>query len=149
MNLGVLHKAPVPATSFFPNDIGVILSCGSITKVGCNNPAGYRTHLEVDGETCHSLTMRLPTAILASLLAACGGISPAQEAPAPLLQSELDEQRSLLERVIANQKKNDLAQFTYERLESLGIYKGNGATPPAAVKTTPSAPAGAGTHRIS
>jgi len=37
MNLGFLHKAPVRATGLFPNDIGVILSCVSITKVGCNN----------------------------------------------------------------------------------------------------------------
>src|SRR5258708_20065407 len=95
MNLGVLHKAPVPATSFFPNDIGVILSCVSITKVGCNNPARYRIQLEVDGETRHSLTMRLPTAILASLLAACGRKSPPQEAPAPPLPSALNHQPSL------------------------------------------------------
>src|SRR5260370_3730027 len=148
MNLGVLHKALLRATGFFPNDIGVILGCVSITKVGCNNPARYRIQLEVDGETCHSLTMRLPTAILASLLAACGGISPAQEAPAPLLQSELDEQRTLLERVIANQKKNDLAQFTYERLERLEIYKGSGATQPPEIKTTRAVPAGTGIDRI-
>jgi len=38
--------------------------------------------------------------------------------------------------MIANQKKNDLAQFTYERLERLEIYKGSGATQPAEIKTT-------------
>jgi hypothetical protein len=90
--------------------------------------------------------MRLPTAILVSfLLAACGGISLAQEAPAPALQSELDEQRALLERVIANQKRNDLAQSTYERLERLEIHKGN-STPE--VKTTRAIPAGTGIDRI-
>jgi hypothetical protein len=89
--------------------------------------------------------MRLPTAILVSLLTACGGISLAQEAPAPALQSELDEQRALLERVIANQKKNDLAQSTYERLERLEIHKGN-STPE--VKTTRAIPAGTGIDRI-
>ena len=62
--------------------------------------------------------------------------------------SELDEQRSLLERVIANQKKNDLAQFTYERLERLEIYKGAAGTQPAEVKTTRAVPAGTGIDRI-
>jgi hypothetical protein len=61
------------------------------------------------------------------------------------LQSELDEQRALLERVIANQKKNDLAQSTYERLERLEIHKGN-STPE--VKTTRAIPAGTGIDRI-
>jgi hypothetical protein len=91
--------------------------------------------------------MRLPLAILVSLLVARGGISVAQEAPAPLLQSELDEQRALLERVIANQKKNDIAQFTYERLERLEIHKG-AALQPAEVKTTRAVPAGTGIDRI-
>jgi hypothetical protein len=93
--------------------------------------------------------MRLPTAILVlSLIAACGGISLAQESPAPLLQSELDEQRALLERVIANQKKNDLAQATYERLERLEIHKGASAVQPPEVKTTRAVPAGTGIDRI-
>jgi hypothetical protein len=61
------------------------------------------------------------------------------------LQSELDEQRALLERVIANQKKNDLAQSTYERLERLEIHKGT-STPE--VKTTRAIPAGTGIDRI-
>ena len=92
--------------------------------------------------------MRVPTAIFVMLvLAACGKMSLAQEAPAPLLQSELDEQRALLERVIANQKKNDLAQFTYERLERLEIHKG-AAVQPAEVKTTRAVPAGTGIDRI-
>jgi len=93
--------------------------------------------------------MRLPTAILVtSLLAACGGISLAQDAPAPLLQSELDEQRALLERVIANQKKNDIAQSTYERLERLEVHKGSSSTQPPEVKTTRAVPAGTGIDRI-
>ena len=42
--------------------------------------------------------MRLPTPILfASLLAACGGISLAQDGPPTVLQSEVDEQRALLD----------------------------------------------------
>lgn len=105
--------------------------------------------MDVDGASRRSLTMRLPTATLVlSLLTACGGICLAQDAPAPLLQSELDEQRALLERVIANQKKNDLAQSTYERLERLEIHKGAASTQPPEVKTTRAVPAGTGIDRI-
>jgi hypothetical protein len=93
--------------------------------------------------------MRLATAILVtSLLAACGATSPAQDAPAPLLQSELDEQRTLLERVIANQKKNDVAQATFERLERLEIHKGTAPGQPPEIKTTRAVPAGTGIDRI-
>jgi hypothetical protein len=92
--------------------------------------------------------MRLPTAILAiSMIAACGGASLAQEAQAPALRSEVDDQQALLERVIANQKKNDLAMFTYERLERLETLK-NGHAQPAEVKTTRAVPAGTGTDHI-
>jgi hypothetical protein len=92
--------------------------------------------------------MRSPTTILfVSLLAAYGGISQAQDAPsAPALQSELDEQRTLLARVIANQKKDDLAQFTYERIEQLELQKSPGSKPE--VKTTRAVPAGTGIDRI-
>jgi hypothetical protein len=93
--------------------------------------------------------MRLPTPILfASLLAACGGISLAQDGPPTVLQSEVDEQRALLERVIANQKKNDLAQFTYERQERLEIHKAAAASQPPEIKTSRAVPAGTGIDRI-
>ncbi len=93
--------------------------------------------------------MQCPRAILfASLLAACGGISVAQDAPIPVPQSEGDEARTLLEHVIANQKKNDLAQFTYERLERLEIQKGPPASHPPEIKTTRAVPAGTGIDRI-
>ncbi len=93
--------------------------------------------------------MRSPRAILfASLLAACGGISWAQDASIPVVQSEVDEQRALLEHVIANQKKNDLAQFTYERLERLEIQKGAAGSQPPEIKTTRAVPAGTGIDRI-
>lgn len=92
--------------------------------------------------------MRLPTAILTiSLIAACGGVSLAQEAQAPVLRSEVDDQQALLERVIANQKKNDLAMFTYERLERLETQKSGRAQTPE-VKTTRAVPAGTGTDHI-
>jgi hypothetical protein len=92
--------------------------------------------------------MRLPITILfASLLTAFGARSLAQNAsPAPALQSELDEQRSLVERVIANQKKDDIAQFTYERLERLEIQRNSAAQPE--IKTTRAVPAGTGIDRI-
>jgi hypothetical protein len=95
--------------------------------------------------------MRLPTAILlVSLLAATAGVSLGQDAPAPagVLQSEVDEQRALLERVIANQKRNDLAQFTYERLERLEIRKGAGGSQAPELKITRAIPAGTGIDRI-
>ena len=92
--------------------------------------------------------MRFPTAILVMpLLVPCCGISFAQDARVPLLQSELDEQRTLIERVIANQKKNDLAQSTYERLERLEIHKGSSAASPE-IKTSRAVPAGTGIDRI-
>jgi hypothetical protein len=95
------------------------------------------------------LTMQSPSAILfASLLAACGGISLAQDAPVSVLQSEVDAQRSLLEHVIANQKRDDLAQSTYERLERLEIQKGAAGSQPPEIKTTRAVPAGTGIDRI-
>jgi hypothetical protein len=94
--------------------------------------------------------MRPPTAILlVSLLAASGGVSLGQNtAPAGVLQSEAEEQRSLLERVIANQKKNDLAQFTYERMERLEIRKSATSSQPPELKITRAIPAGTGVDRI-
>ena len=95
------------------------------------------------------LTMQSPSAILfASLLAACGGISLAQDAPVPVLQSQGDEARTLLEHVIANQKRDDLAQSTYERLERLEIRKGAAGSQPPEIKTTRAVPAGTGIDRI-
>jgi hypothetical protein len=92
--------------------------------------------------------MRSLTAILfVFLLAVPTGISLAQDAPrVPALQSELDEQRSLLERVIANQKKDDLAQFTYERIERLEVQKSPGTKPD--IRATRAVPAGTGIDRI-
>jgi hypothetical protein len=94
--------------------------------------------------------MRPPTAILlVSLLAASGGVSLGQNtAPAGVLQSEAEEQRSLLERVIANQKKNDMAQFTYERMERLEIRKSATNSQPPELKITRAIPAGTGVDRI-
>lgn len=93
--------------------------------------------------------MRLPTAMLSfPLLASLSAFCLAQDPPTPALQSEIDEQHSLLERVIANQKKNDLATFTYERLEKLEIQKNAAHTQPPEVKITRAVPAGTGVDRI-
>src|SRR5712664_3831438 len=94
--------------------------------------------------------MRLLTAIfVVSLIAPGGGTLLAQDgSPAPVLQSELQEQQALLERVIANQKKNDLAQFTYERLERQEIQKSTAGSQPPEVKITRAVPAGTGVDRI-
>jgi len=92
--------------------------------------------------------MQWPRTILfASLFAAGGGASLAQDAPVPVLQSEADDARTLLEHVIANQKKDDLEQFNYERLERLEIHKGAASQPPE-IKTTRAVPAGTGIDRI-
>src|SRR5260370_654936 len=58
MNLGVLHKAPLRTTGFFPNDIRVILSCVSFSKVGCNNPALYRIQVGRDGKPVDAAAYR-------------------------------------------------------------------------------------------
>ena len=93
--------------------------------------------------------MQPPRAILlASLLAVGVGTSLAQDAQVPVPQSEGDQQRTLLERVIANQKNDDLAQANYERLERLEIHKGNAGSQPAEIKTTRAVPAGTGIDRI-
>ena len=116
-------------------------------KARCNNPPWCRIEYKrLTEPLAIPLTMQWPrTFLFASLLAACGGISLAQDAPVPPLRSEADEARTLLEHVIANQKKNDLAQSTYERLERLETHKGS-QTPE--IKTTRAVPAGTGIDRI-
>jgi hypothetical protein len=54
---------------------------------------------------------------------------------------------SLLDRVIANQQKNDQAQQVYERIERQEIHKGPWSAPPE-VKITRAVPAGTGTDHI-
>jgi hypothetical protein len=72
---------------------------------------------------------------------------PAQELPpAPVPQTDA-EKRALLDRVIANQKKNDEAQAICERLERLESRKGPLGAPPE-VKNFRAVPAGTGVARI-
>jgi hypothetical protein len=84
--------------------------------------------------------------VFAPVLALCGAAGMAQESAVPQLSPE--EQRDLLEKVIANQKRNDIAQFTYERLERLEIQKGTAGSQPPEIKTVRAIPAGTGTDRI-
>jgi hypothetical protein len=67
-------------------------------------------------------------------------------ASSPPAQSE-DEKRAMLDRVIANQKKNDEGQAIYERIERLEIRKGPAGTPQE-IKTSRTVPAGTGVAHI-
>ena len=69
---------------------------------------------------------------------------PTQPQPAP---SEA-ETRALLDRVIANQKKDDLAQMTFERIERQEIRKSPSDAQPSQVKIFRAVPAGTGIDRI-
>jgi len=70
------------------------------------------------------------------------GVAP--DSPAP----SQEERLALLERVIANQKKDDLAQYTYERLERLEVQKGSAGTQPPEIRITRAVPAGTGIDHI-
>jgi hypothetical protein len=96
------------------------------------------------------MRLAIPISAFVLILAlACPGRVPAQVAspeiqlPAP---SEAEKQ-ALLDRVIANQKKNEQAQLIYERVERVESRKGPPGTPPE-IKITRSVPAGTGTARI-
>src|SRR5579864_1794728 len=59
-----------------------------------------------------------------------------------------EEKHALLERVVTNQKNDELAQFTYERLERLEVLKNLSSPQPAEVKFSRAVPAGTGIDRI-
>jgi hypothetical protein len=78
---------------------------------------------------------------------ACACASSAQDS-APLESPHPEaEKRALLERVIANQKKNDEAQPFYERIERLESRKGTAGALPE-LKISRAVPAGTGVDRI-
>jgi hypothetical protein len=83
--------------------------------------------------------------LIAAVLSSCAGSLSAQD----LSQTPPTEAQShdLMERVIANQKKNDEAQPIYERIERLESRKGS-ATSTAEVKITRAVPAGTGVDHI-
>ena len=73
---------------------------------------------------------------------------PAQDLDRAQAASQTDsEKMALLDRVIANQKKNDEAQATYERIERQEIRKGSSSSAPE-VKFSRAVPAGTGVDRI-
>jgi hypothetical protein len=85
----------------------------------------------------------------AALLLTCAALSPAQQPPTVSAPPPTEAERaSLLDRVIANQKKNDEAQTIYERLEKVESRK-NGPTAPPELKISRVIPAGTGLDRIS
>src|ERR1700738_89608 len=71
--------------------------------------------------------------------------SSSAESPAPSEGARL----ALLERVIANQKKDDLEQYTYERLERLEVQKGSSAPQSPEVRAARGVPRGKGLDRVS
>ena len=97
--------------------------------------------------------MRSTTPVIFAIFFCVCSNSLAQEhlpAHAALLGPSKDtqENNALMERVIANQKKDDLAQFVYERIERLEIRKNPNGTQPAEVKISRAIPAGTGIDRI-
>ncbi len=115
---------------------------------------------------CGALFAICGAAALAHVLLAAQDASPrpnapqAQQAPAAQAMSQTDaapesvapseeERRALLERVIAaNQRNDDLAQYTYERLERLEVQKGPAGVQPPEVRISRAVPAGTGIDRI-
>jgi hypothetical protein len=100
--------------------------------------------------------MRPPTLILvAAVVLGCAGITcprtaNSQEHSAPAINTTPPteaERTALLERVMANQKKNDEAQPIYERLERLETHK-NGAAAPPELKISRAIPAGTGVDHV-
>src|SRR5437762_11273971 len=92
----------------------------------------------------------IATILLAFFLTTTGPCRvPAQEAsPVAQLPAPTEEEKqALLERVIANQKKNEQAQLIYERVERVEARKGPPGAAPE-IKITRSVPAGTGTAHI-
>src|SRR5260370_5412238 len=66
--------------------------------------------------------------------------SPADAAPESVAPSE-EDRRALLQRLIANQRNDDLAQYTYARLERLQVQKGPTLARPPERTSSRAAPA--------
>jgi hypothetical protein len=90
------------------------------------------------------LTRSAPEAPREQLAQARSTVDAAVESPAP----NEEQRHALLERVIANQKKDDLAQYLYERLERLEVQKGATGAQPPEIKISRAVPAGTGVDRI-
>jgi alkylhydroperoxidase family enzyme len=99
-------------------------------------------------ELQRSSTMRPRTSLLLAALFSIGTtVLFAQELGSAQAPQSDTEKLALLDRVIANQKKNDDAQSIYERLERLESHKGPASTPPE-IKISRAVPAGTGVDHI-
>lgn len=87
----------------------------------------------------------LSVILLSLAITASGGA----QSPAPDSTPTINHaKKELVERVIANQKKNEDALDLYERMERLEIRKNPNSSAPAAVKTSRVVPNGTGMDRI-
>ena len=96
--------------------------------------------------------MRAPRLVVSALLlfVATGRlwVAVAQTPPLSAREPESEaEKRAMLDRVIANQKRNDEANAVYERIERLESRKGPAGTPPE-VRISRVIPAGTGVDHI-
>jgi len=90
----------------------------------------------------------LTITLVAALLLPYAHVSPAQDQPAATALPQTEgEKAGLLERVIANQKKNDEAQAIYERIERQETRK-NGPSSPPELKISRAIPAGTGVDHV-
>jgi hypothetical protein len=100
-------------------------------------------------------TMRAPRLVISTLLlllltgrlcVTLAQVPVVPDASLPASRSE-DEKRAMLDRVVANQKKNDETESIYERIERKEIRKTPAGSPPE-VKISRTVPAGTGTDHI-
>ena len=97
--------------------------------------------------------MRSTTPVLFAMFLCVWSSLPAQEplpirAALPASPKDRQENNALMERVIENQKKDDLAQYIYERMERLEIRKSSASTQPPEIRISRAIPAGTGIDRI-
>src|SRR5450631_2313636 len=96
--------------------------------------------------------MRAPMLVFSVILLVVGmgrlsvGAEQTPDTSSVSAQSEA-EKRTMLDRVVANQKKNDEGQAIYERIERLEIRKSPAGTPPE-IKISRTVPAGTGVDHI-
>jgi hypothetical protein len=94
--------------------------------------------------------MRPPTLILAAAVLLTCAAANSQDHSAPAINTPPPtegEKAALLERVMANQKKDDEAQPIYERMERLETHKNAAAAPPEQ-KISRAIPAGTGVDHV-
>ncbi len=90
------------------------------------------------------LYLTIAIGISAILAAGSGASGQSLAADAP----ETGEQSGLFDRVVGNQKKNDVAMDLYERLERVEVKKSAGDQQPPEVRTSRVIPAGTGVDHI-